>query len=445
MSSVSDESTNRAHVRRLLRQLGVRYSFGISLGELTERHFEVADEAVASVLADAAGRVLGGYGLAILPGPILHLSSKPGGTSDVAVARSVMDLAEILAPLAVAPSLVTQAVGIDFDLDAPLLGADGGAVDAVGLPPVAVNAVRLGGGIDAPLLCGPGVIRHGTATQAIELARALGGGLFNTYGAKGLLRWEDPMHGATLGLQAADFELAGCGPGRVVVVSGVDTDEVGAALDGAQVIEIHPLALGAAIDPSRGDMAPGPAAPARTPLYRDLAAVLRPEYEAASLTTPRLASQLVASMPREGIVVTDAGSAGFWLGRTAPTSVAGSVVIPSLSCEGFAAAGAVVAGLDGRPAIGVLNLSPDSTSLQIIEHGRRWGAPASLQCLRPGQGGGDPVVHKRATDRQWRRLSSHLAGRLGDEDSPDIDTFDADDTVQGALEALAGPRRAPFV
>jgi hypothetical protein len=437
-----ERPTNGSEVARLLQDAGVRYSFGGDLlgggsATTTIAHRMVAEDEIASVLADAAGRVLGGHGLAVLPGPILHLSSKPGGTSDVAVARSVGDLAEILAALAVAPALMTQAIGLDFDLDAPP-----DEDRAVLAPPI--NAIRLGDGISGPLLVGPGVLRHGAGDRAKAVANALGGGLFNTYGAKGLVSWNDPVHGGTLGLQTGDYERSGMGQGQVVFVSGVDVDEIGSALDASMVIEIHPLALGAAIAASAPTAGNQGGAVSPSGFFAELAALLRPEYEASSLTAPRFASQLVGSLPRDGVVVSDAGNAGFWVGRCAPTVTAGSVIVPSLPCEGFAAAGAVVAQLAGRPSIGVLNGAPDPRSLQIIELGRSWGAPPAIQCLRTGSGGGDAVAHKRATDRQWARHRA-LGGRsMLDEPAPDIDTFEADDLVEAAIVDLLGPRRQPF-
>ena len=36
-----------------------------------------------------------------------------------------------------------------------------------------------------------------------------GAPVVNTWGAKGVLRWDDPHHAGTAGLQADDFDLAG--------------------------------------------------------------------------------------------------------------------------------------------------------------------------------------------------------------------------------------------
>ena len=86
--------------------------------------------------------------------------------------------------------------------------------------------------------------------------------------------------------------------------------------------------------------------PERPPLYDTLAAVITPLYESDSvpLTAPRAALHLSGALPDRGVVVADPGPAGFWIARTLPTSFPGSVCVPAMRVEGFAAAAALVCG-----------------------------------------------------------------------------------------------------
>ena len=59
------------------------------------------------------------------------------------------------------------------------------------------------------ILVGPGVVRAGAVAGLHAFADAVGCGVVNTWGAKGVFVWDDPRHFGTAGLQARDFELAG--------------------------------------------------------------------------------------------------------------------------------------------------------------------------------------------------------------------------------------------
>jgi thiamine pyrophosphate-dependent acetolactate synthase large subunit-like protein len=99
----------------------------------------------------------------------------------------------------------------------------------------------------------------------------------NTWGAKGVFRWDSPHHGGTAGLQARDFELAGLGAVDLLITSGLDPDEVTTKpwTGRAEVRDVAPDAL--------GHLANGWDRPAQEPvhpaLYTELAAVIGPMYE----------------------------------------------------------------------------------------------------------------------------------------------------------------------
>src|SRR5947208_3487914 len=100
------------------------------------------------------------------------------------------------------------------------------------------------------ILVGPGVVRDGAVAGLHAFAAALGCGVVNTWGAKGVFVWDDPRHLGTAGLQARDFELAGLGAVDVLVTSGLDPAEVTSTpWDGrAEVVDIAPSELATAAD-----------------------------------------------------------------------------------------------------------------------------------------------------------------------------------------------------
>lgn len=156
------------------------------------------------------------------------------------------------------------------------------------------------------------------------LAARVGCGVVNTWGAKGVLRWDDPLHFGTAGLQARDFELAGLGEVDVLVTSGLDAAEVTSApwLGRAEVIDLAPSELATAV------LTLPPGSTVRPPLYTELAAVVGPLYEVPG-SPPARAAALAASLPAGGVVVAPPGLVGFWIARTFPTSVPGSVLVPA--------------------------------------------------------------------------------------------------------------------
>ena len=96
------------------------------------------------------------------------------------------------------------------------------------------------------ILVGPGVVRANCVAGLAAFARRAGCGVVNTWGAKGVFRWDDPLHFGTAGLQAWDFDLAGLGEVDVLVTSGLDPEEVTSQpWEGrAEVVDVAPEALG---------------------------------------------------------------------------------------------------------------------------------------------------------------------------------------------------------
>jgi hypothetical protein len=185
------------------------------------------------------------------------------------------------------------------------------------------------------ILAGPGVVRDGCVAGLQTFAARVGCGVVNTWGAKGVFRWDDPRHFGTAGLQARDFELAGLGDVDVLVTTGLDPAEVTARpwAGRADVIEVAPADLAA------DDLRLPPGTLERPALYTALAAVVGPMYEQPG-SPPARAAALAAALPTGGLVVAEPGLVGFWIARTFPTSVPGSVVVPAVggAAEAWAAA-----------------------------------------------------------------------------------------------------------
>lgn len=184
----------------------------------------VDDTDLACLLADADGRVSTSYGAALVPGGVLHLSSKPGGTAYPRTVTNPEDMIDALAGLGTREVPDTVAIHLDLDLEAPAsVGLRGRRDDpgdvVVTLHPSLAEA-------NMAVVVGPGVVRSDHVNGLERFARSAGVGIVNTFGAKGVFRWDSPFHFGTVGLQERDLELAGITGADVVIVAGLDTDEI---------------------------------------------------------------------------------------------------------------------------------------------------------------------------------------------------------------------------
>jgi thiamine pyrophosphate-dependent acetolactate synthase large subunit-like protein len=341
------------------------------------RHVVVSEPGLAVLLADADGRIGTGPGVALLPGRRLHLGSQPGEPAE----RLVLDDPSLIPSVIAGWSLgrVHASVDLDLslDLDAPApslepLRLDESSGEVLTLSPTLA-------GLRSVVLAGPGVLRAGQVEALRSFAEQAAVGVVNTWGAKGVFAWDSPFHLGTAGLQARDFELAGLGDAELLIVVGVDPLE--APRDrwgsGGQVLEVEPWQLAALAwrweRPER--------VPERPALYTRLAAALAPLYDAGGvpLNPARAAAGLASARPPGGLVLADPGPAGLWVARAFPTTEPGSVVVPAAFVRGFAAAAAVLAGLDGRPAIAVVTDPPDEATLELLSLADHWGVPLTLE------------------------------------------------------------------
>ena len=359
--------TVRDLLARCLRAVGVGRVFtagGDAWRELEHLPtLEVGDPTLAALLADAAGRVGTGAGAAALPGARLRLSSVPGGQPDELVVR---DPAEV--PLTIAAWSAGRVHGatelvLDVDLDAPApAGAEPVALTPTGRPMTLDPAMAEVGLV---VLAGPGVLRAGAVEDLRTMAHHAGVGVVNTWGAKGVFRWDDPAHHGTAGLQARDFELAGVAGAPLVVAVGIDEDEAPRARWAqGPVLDVEPWQLGSLVHhwPRVESVAPRP------PLYTELQAALAPLYDAAAPANPaQAAARLAEALPPGGLVAADPGPVGFWVARCLPTREPGSVVVPATGGAGTGVACALAAALDDRPAVAVTAWPLDAVSEALLE------------------------------------------------------------------------------
>ena len=210
------------------------------------------------------------------------------------------------------------------------------------------------------ILVGPGVLGHLDGLHA--LAERVGVPIINTWGAKGVVRWDSPLHGGTAGLQARDFELAGLGDVDLLLTSGLDPREVTSRpweARSTDVVDIEPAELG------RVDWTEPPGDLQRPRLYTELAAVVGPMYDDLATPPARLRT-IAADSPPGALVVAPPGLAGFWVARTWSTTEPGSVVVPADPEPSFAERLAVEAAASGRAVTYVTDEPVDLPGVDVV-------------------------------------------------------------------------------
>lgn len=330
---------------------------------------DVPEAGLAVLLADADGRLAGSPsarpGLALLEGRRIRLSSQPG---EEVLAHPLTEVEQI--PGAIAGWTVGQvhaALELEIDLDpsAPCppevtpLSFDSDDPRLTTLSP-SLASMRI------VIVVGPGVVRDGQVAGVAEVARLSGASVVATPGALGVLRSSDPGWSGVVGLQAADVVLSGLAAAELVVMVGVDDAEALDLLpDAAQVLEVEPWHL-----PLMAAHWPEPAtAEGGRELVEGVAAVADRHRgdDALPLHPVRAVADLASVLDPEELVVADPGPAALWLQRGVVVRPAGSVVVPAFPVHGFAAAAALVAGLDGRPAVAVVTSPTDLATEALLD------------------------------------------------------------------------------
>jgi hypothetical protein len=379
----------------VLARLGVRRVFGDPMPGFGDPG--VRDPAAALLLAEADGGVGSGLG-ACFDGSVLTLTSRPGTAPERTHASSPSDVVDAIAH---AHEHGSGAVAVELGFDPA--GASDGAItpppwrDPSVAPALAAPELPASGGpftFDL-ILAGSGVIRAGAVEALRRLADDTGLGVLNVFTAKGLFRWDSPYHLGTAGLQLHDFALAGLAPDRPVLAVGVGSDEcpdailrdAGIATDGAwPVTRVATERLGSLNGLVRAAH-DGP--PVLGDLYHRLSGVAQPLYrvEDVPLNPARAASDVAESLPDDGVVTLEPSIAGWWVARTLPTTQLGSVRVPAAGRPGLAVAAALVAAIDGRPAVAVVEapVGPENRALIDLARSRDadlvvavWGGEGSV-------------------------------------------------------------------
>lgn len=281
-------------------------------------------------------------------------------------------------------------------------------------------------GGDLVVLAGPGVVGTGNIDGLRAFATAANVPVANTWGAKGVLRWDSPHHMGTCGLQARDFELLGFAGYDTIVATGIDPAESPPerfAL--APVVEVPAGELGRLaqrVEPAPGELRPND-------LYARLSKVAQPGYTdgRVPLHPARAVADVRSVLPSGGVVTADPGIAGVWVARTFPTTEPGTVTVPATARRGIAAALALVAALRGVPAIAVTIEPIDPTTFGVLKLGTELGAAFVVDVW----GAGGPV----------RRVEDHGAQLQAAVSEPGVTIVDVpvDLSLTRKLVDAAGP------
>ena len=378
----------------VLGRLGVRRVFGDAVGGGIDDPV-VRGHAAARLLAEADGAVGAGVG-AWWTGSTLTITSCPGAEAERATVASPQELVDAFADARVRGAGAI-ALELGFDL----------SDDRIPTTPI-VRDPSLAAQLPAPdlpddggrytfdlVLAGSNIIRARAVEALRELADRTGLGVLNVFTAKGLFRWDSPYHLGTAGLQLHDFGLAGLAPDRPVLAIGVGADEcpdvimrdAGLTPDGnwpiVRATTEHLDALPGRVRASHD----GP--PALGPLYERLSAVVQPLYLLADvpLNPARAAADIAETLPEGGVVTLEPGTTGWWVARALPTTQLGSVRVPAVGRPGLSVAAAVLASMEGKPAVAVVESLSAPETRSMVELARErdanivvavWGAEGEI-------------------------------------------------------------------
>ena len=430
-----------AVLARRLSELGVRRIWGLRSSELRGLvHVPVEDVDLAVLLADVDGRLggadgAGRLGAALVAGPILHLSSAPGGLAPLQTIGSVEELLDALIDPPGLRRPGTLALHLDLDLTAPVVGPVGPSAEPERTPVVTLDPSLAG--LRIVVLAGPGVVRSGSMAALRSASRQLGAPVVATWGARGVESFQSAFDAGVGGLQDRDLELGGLASADVVVTTGLDPDEVPAGvLDSLVVQDVAPTQLAALC---RNWPATSASEPVDRPSIRNaLAPVLDPMYEdaGAPLSPARAALHLAGALPDGGVATSSRSPVGFWVARTFPTRFVHSLCVPATDAPGTAIAAALVAAFDDRVAVAVVDErdgpAVDATSAAVVDLARTLDRSIRVQVWSED----GPSLDADAHVAQVRAALRHFGVR--------IDVVGVRLDVPEALIELAGARRPGF-
>lgn len=253
---------------------------------------------------------------------------------------------------------------------------------------LAVLADRLLAARRPLVLAGEGVVAGDAVPGLRALAAEARIGVYNTWRAKGVLPWDSDYHLGTIGLQERDLSLCALGAYDLILLTGLDAAdpaELPALPDGLPVAhcpvgDLEILAVRCA-DREGADTT-------EAPLRERLAAVVQKAWGGAKppLAPTLITRQYALLLGERGMVAADAGTAGFYLGRTFPTLRPRTVELPTAPTPGFAAA-TVVARRDHEPDLPALavvdGVAPDAATARIVADAAARGIAVPVVCWSP--------------------------------------------------------------
>jgi thiamine pyrophosphate-dependent acetolactate synthase large subunit-like protein len=277
-------------------------------------------------------------------------------------------------------------------------------------------------------LVGPGVVGAEAVADLHALAVSADLGVLNTWGAKGVFDWRSRHHWATVGLQAWDLELGGLPESDLVVLSGIDVDELPpGGLDDHDTVTVAPRSIG-----PLAERWTRPRRALTTPVLRErLAAVTQDGW--ARDTRPLWPSRVTRTygevVGARGTVTADPGMAGFWVARTFGTTRLGGAVVPA---RGPAAGAGIAAALVVRlhrvaPVLAVGDGPLDELDAELLEAAARLRVGLAVERWAPDGEIADADEHRL-------RLAEAVAS-----DRPVVLTLSTDPQQHADIVEAAGP------
>ncbi len=443
-----NESAGAAH---LLEQAGIEAVYGSQLPSLAGIAVIAADPRVAPALAEAHAWHHGRAAVVATPdgrlrlGPTDAASGQVMGLTQPEDAPGVFDALRGWAAAQVAsPGRHPQGVldiAVDLDPATPLPPLDpGGPPPSSTWSEVPSGSLRQIHQAERPLLLvGPGVVTAGAVPGLQALAAAADLGVLNTWGAKGVFDWRSRHHWATVGLQRDDLHIGGADDGDLVLLCGIDVDELPrlapdeerfAATTETQSVPpawLAPLAEAWRRSDGRLEM---------PPLRAGLAEVTQRGWTrtTAPLAPTKVTQHYAEALAGGGFVAAAPGRAGYWVARTfATTSLGGARVPARRQPVGLALACAIVAGPRPgrrRPLVvadGPLDPSTAEVHALLFEVADRLRVPVALELW-------DPDGARLAADEHQNRLAAQLASPRSSVASLATDRTQLDEMIE-----VAGP------
>jgi thiamine pyrophosphate-dependent acetolactate synthase large subunit-like protein len=393
-------TTARARLGRILRRAGLDQLYGEP-----DDGFDVVacggPPEVAVALAAAHEQVhLSPAGVCLADGSI-ELGVGRTGSPEVLRIDAAADLDELADRLSCGLSELAAPLVIEWTLDPSTVVDDDRVAPASGrsrwVEPDDEVLARLRDAQRPMLVVGPGVVAADAVADLHALAASADLGVLNTWGAKGVFDWRSRHHWATVGLQARDLELGGVPESDLVLLSGIDADELSGAGDlGPATLTVAPEALGPLAErwSRSSDGRPMPA------LRDRLAAVTQAGWqrEQAPLTPTRVTRQYGELAGTAGFVAADPGLAGFWVARTFATTRLGGAKVPARRTAPGAAIAATIAARLRHPAMRTLAVGDgplDDHELELLDAAGRLGIPLLVERWSDDGEALDSVRHAR--------------------------------------------------